>query len=251
MSELQTQLRDYFDDVVERVGVQDVIAQVHVRRQPRLRGPVRAAVTAAAAVFVGVGSVVVALWLLQGGPRLYRSSGAPVPTTTDASWVLPALIGVAAVLALGALGVFVSWGSRRGEGMETIEKTAKLRIEPGKTNRWLIVALVVLLVAIAAGAAWFLLSSPVPSDVQALLDDYIAAWNAHDGDAVLATIGTGMHVSSAGTFNGARLASFVDSMPSGWTATMTTPPSGSSPALFLLPLAGEVAEARNEPRSMG
>ena len=223
MSDLQTGLRDYFDGVVERVSAQDVISQVRVRRQPSLRRGVWVAATAAAAVFVGVGSVVLARWLLRAGPKLFGASHRAASATTTTSWVLPVLIGVVVILAIGAVAV-VAYRSRKGERMETIERTTEVKPRPASPNRWLVVTLAVLLVVALAAIVWLLVAPPgtsLPADGQALMDEYLAGWNAHDGDAVISAIGTGKHVNGSFEYSGGDLKTLVNNLPDGWAVTPT------------------------------
>ncbi len=56
---------------------------------------------------------------------------------------------------------------------------------------WLMTALIgVLALLIGVGAGWFVFSPEPPDDIdreiQSLIDDYVAAWDAHDGGAVVA-----------------------------------------------------------------
>jgi len=80
----------------------------------------------------------------------------------------------------------------RGEVMETMEKTI---YKPDRTietvtrnNRWLILAVVVLLAALVALGAWLLVDNVVTSDVEALLDDYRAAWVGNDAEALASLV---------------------------------------------------------------
>jgi hypothetical protein len=222
MSELQTQLRDYFDDVVERVSVQDVLSQARVRRQRTWR-PVWAAATAAAVVKIGVGSVVAAYWLLGAGPRQIRSVWHSVTSVaTSTSWALPVLIGVVVALAVGTAGVAVL--QKKGKRMETIERTATPVVRARTVNRWLVIALAVALVLALVAIAWLLIAPPgsaVPADVQAVLDDYAAAWEAHDGATAAAMVST--FTSYDGAYTGAALEDMVNNLSEGWKATQTGP----------------------------
>lgn len=222
MSELQTQLRDYFDDVVERVSAQDVLSQARVRRQRTWR-PVWAAATAAAVVTIGVGSVVAAYWLLGAGPRQIRSVWHSVTSVaTSTSWALPILIGVVIALAVGTAGVAVL--QERGKRMDTIERTTPPVVRTRTINRWLVIALTVALVLALVAIVWLLIAPPgsaVPADVQAVLDDYAAAWEAHDGATAAAMVGS--FTSYQGTYTGAALEELVNNLSEGWKPTPTGP----------------------------
>jgi hypothetical protein len=76
--------------------------------------------------------------------------------------------------------------------MDTLEKTTE---KPQRTiervsrnNRWLILAVVVLFAALVALGAWLLIDNLVTSDVEALIDDYLAAWETNDYDALAAVV---------------------------------------------------------------
>lgn len=70
----------------------------------------------------------------------------------------------------------------------TVERVATSR----RSNRWLVVAVVVLALAVLALGAWMiydLVAEPetaAPDAVRELMDDYTAAWNNYDGDAFMA-----------------------------------------------------------------
>ena len=70
--------------------------------------------------------------------------------------------------------------------METMEKTID---KPERTietvtrnNRWLILAVVVLLAVLVALGAWLLIDNFVTSDVEALVADYTAAYEINDSE---------------------------------------------------------------------
>jgi hypothetical protein len=208
MSDLGTQLRSYFDENVERVTPDDVLAGRHVgdlmpeprfkwRASPRLAVGLGFAVT----VFVIGGSLGLGLVLRQpgdisGSGRMALGIGDGTPESTG--W---GLVGIAAALAAIAL-VFIvlamrstRTGSRRnGEEkkmsttFETQEVDHKLE-DAHRANRWLIAAVVVLSVALIALGAWVISDltaaseNAVPDDIAEMLDDYTAAWNAGDGEA--------------------------------------------------------------------
>jgi hypothetical protein len=227
MSELQTQLHDYFDEVVERVNVQDVLAQVHVRRQRTLR-PVWAAATGAAAVTIGVGSVVAANWLASLGLQPVRSFLRAMTSAAGwTSWVPSILIGV--VVGLMVVAVSIAIFRRRGGRMDTIERTSPPEVRTRTTSSWLVIVLAVALVLALAAIVWLLVAPPgsstsaVPTDVQAVLDDYYAAENAHDGAAV-AAFGATFRINGS-DYTGPQLAAFVNLRPANWTVTPTGRPT--------------------------
>jgi|GEM_PF-6667778 len=210
MSDLGTQLRSYFDENVERVTPEDVLAGRHVgdlmpeprfkwRASPRLAVGLGFAVT----VLVLGGSLGLGLALRQpgdisGSGRMTFGVGDGTPESTG--WWL---VGVAAALAAIAL-VFIvlairsarTGSKRNGEEktmsttFETQEVDHKLE-DAHRANRWLIAAVVVLSVALIALGAWVISDltaaseNAVPDDVAEMLDDYHAAWNTGDGDAFM------------------------------------------------------------------
>lgn len=210
MSDLGTQLRSYFDENVERVTPEDVLAGRHVgdlmpeprfkwRASPRLAVGLGFAVT----VFVIGGSLGLGLALRQpgdnsGSGRMTFGVGDGTPESTG--WWL---VGVAAALATIAL-VFIvlairsartgSTRKREEETMSTTFETQEVdhKLEDAhRANRWLIAAVVVLSVALIAMGAWVISDltatseNAVPADIAEMLDDYTAAWNAGDGEAFL------------------------------------------------------------------
>jgi cytochrome c-type biogenesis protein CcmH/NrfG len=81
--------------------------------------------------------------------------------------------------------------------METIERVDLEETKPNRLrnrNRWLTVAVAVLLVALLALGAWLVFGtrgqSPTaaPAEIQQLMEDYIGAWNDHDADAIEALV---------------------------------------------------------------
>ncbi len=252
MSDLRDELRSYFDDVVERVSVDDVLAQVQVRHGPRFAflRPVRIMATAAASVLVGIGAALTAQMILRNAEAIGPSVTSVTGRVTDELWMLPVI--VAASIAAGALAA-VLWRYRplRGEPMTTTDRLTTLQ----RTNRWLIIGLVVLLIIIAAGATWYLVSSPVPKDVQVLIDDYLDAWNAHDG-ARAAELAQ-RHASSGGTWSGpAEIAGLVNSLPPGWEVRAVGTPivveqSLGSGAYYLVVEPGQITDNGFESYSEG
>jgi hypothetical protein len=182
-------------------------ARPEVARTPSWLHGVWIAATTAAAVLVFVGGVVAGRWLLGPGSVLDLAFGGSGLFRA----LTPADVGVLALVVAGASGGSVllattltlawRWRKRngraaklneRGDLMETMEKTIH---KPERTietvtrnNRWLILAVVVLLAVIVAAGAWLLIDNFVTSDVEALIEESAAAWTSFDFEAWSATV---------------------------------------------------------------
>lgn len=214
MSRVESQLREYFDAGVERVTVDDVIAQAEVRRnqlQP-LRGrrtlrPAWAAVGAFAVTILGLGGLAVALRLTEPITGEFGSSASEIVAADGGTVGVWLIAGFAAALTAGAVVWFVRRPVERetqnhnDEGkvmvMETIEDTGReagTTKETKKASRVPMVLVVVLAVALVGLLAWMLFmmrpNSPTaaPPEIVQLMEDYSAAWNAHDADALEALV---------------------------------------------------------------
>lgn len=165
------------------------------------------AATAAAAVLVFIGGVVAGRWLLSPGSVLNAAFGAPglfrAATPADVSVLALIVAGASGGSVLLATTLTLAWRWRkrngraakmheRGEVMETMEKTSD---KPERTietvtrnNRWLILAVVVLLAALVALGAWLLIDNFVTSDAEALVEESTAAWTSFDFEAWSATV---------------------------------------------------------------
>ena len=165
------------------------------------------AAATATAILVFAGGIVAGRWLLGAGPALDVAFGGSrvfqVPTPRDVSVLALVVAGAAggSVMLAAALTLLWRWRGRngrssnmntRGEVMETIEKTID---KPKRTfetvirnNRWLILAVVVLLAALVALGAWLLIDNFVTSDVEALLEESRAAFLDNDFEAWSATV---------------------------------------------------------------
>ena len=213
MSRVEPQLREYFDAGVERISVEDVIAQARVRenrleplRSRRNLKPAWAAVGAFAVTILGLGGLAVALKLTERITGEFSSDAAEIVATDSGTlgvWLIAAF--VAAVAAAGA-----TWLIRRpaqddtqdqqdeqDQGkvmvMETIEGTDRdigTSTETKQQSRWSTIAVAVLAVAVVGLVAWMVFAmrpnSPnaAPPGIVQLMEDYTAAWNAHDAGAI-------------------------------------------------------------------
>ena len=208
MPRVEHQLREYFDAGVERISIEDVIAQAEVREarleplktQWNLR-PAWAAVGAFAATIVALGGLAAVLTVTQ---RLTGELGSETADIVQADGGTVGLWLVAGLVAALAAAV-VTWMMRRptrqeqpedeDQGkvtvMETIEDTkVDTTKEPGASSRWPIALVVVLAIAVVGLIAWMTLAmhpnSPnaAPPEIAELMEQYNAAFNAYDFDAL-------------------------------------------------------------------
>jgi uncharacterized ParB-like nuclease family protein len=212
MPRVEHQLREYFEAGVDRLTVDDVIAQAAVRNgdaepiqeRASLR-PVWAAAAGFALTLAAFGGVFVVIGLLRfvaGNEAAGGFGQVAAPAGGIAVWSIAA-VGAAVVAALA--GRLARRPERSAEvedngkvnvmeTMEkpTVEKTTNEQLR--KRNRWLIVAVAVLLVAVLGLGAWMafgtrpLSPNAAPAEVQQLMENYTAAWNAADADALEALV---------------------------------------------------------------
>ncbi len=220
MSGVEHQLREYFDASVERISVDDVIAHAEVQedllqplRSRRTLKPAWAAVGAFAATIVGLGGFSAALKLSERVAGEFGAGGSEIVATDGGTlgiWLIAAFVA-----ALAAAGV--TWLIRRpaeqpptdqeDQGkvmvMETIEDTDRevgATKEVKNSSRWPIVLVVVLAIAVAGLVAWMTLAmrpnSPnaAPAEIVQLMEDYNAAWNAYDADALAGLVTDGYRI---------------------------------------------------------
>jgi flagellar basal body-associated protein FliL len=213
----ETQLREYFDAGVERVSAEDVIARVRVSEgglQPlhtqRNFRPAWAGVGAFAATLIGLGGLASVLKL---APRVAGDAGAGAAEIVDAGGNMIAVWLIAAVVAAVVAGLTV-WlvhrsskstqneeNTEANEGrvkvMETIERSDTEDQTTEKTeqrSRWPIVVIVLMAIALVGLIAWMTLAmrpnSPTaaPLEIVELIEDYTAAFNSYDADALEAVV---------------------------------------------------------------
>lgn len=237
MSDLNTQLRDYFDANVERVTADDVLAGRRVVAQPadpqpRWRTSPRWAVGFGFAVtaFVVGGSLGLGLVLRQPGDDAgsgLASFGIGAGTPESTGW---GLLGIAAVLAVVAsiFMVLALRNARRGSGTREKENAMSTTLdtppvdhkleEAHRANRWLIAAVVVLAIAVIALGAWVVTdltatsATEVPAEIAEMLEGYRGAWNDYDGEAFLGYIREMdyVHSSAMGTYNAAETVALIN-----------------------------------------
>ncbi len=228
MSRVEPQLREYFDAGVERITVEDVIAQAQVQenRLEPLRGrrsfkPAWAAVGAFAVTILGLGGLAAGLKLTERITLEFGADAAEIVAADGGTlgvWLIAAF--VAALAAAGA-----TWLIRRPTekdtkdqddqgrvtAMETIEDTDRdvgTTKETKRYSRWPTVLIVVLAVALVGLVAWMVLmmrpNSPTaaPPEIVQLMEDYTAAWNAHDANALEGLVTADYHIYDTSSASG-------------------------------------------------
>lgn len=208
MSRVERQIHDYFDAGVERISVEDVIAQAAVsetrlkplKTQHNLR-PAWAAVGAFAVTIAALGGLAAVLSIAERFSGEFGSDAADVIQTDGGTVGLWLVAGLVAAVAAAAVTWLVRRPTKHEESqdedqgkvrvMETIEDTtATTTTEPRAPSRWPIVLIVLLAIAVVGLIAWMTLSmrpnSPTaaPPEVVELMEGYTAAFNAHDADAL-------------------------------------------------------------------
>ncbi len=193
MPDVEVQLRTYFDSNVERIDAEDVVAGTRVTSQlkrwdVRARHPIRVASASAVLMTAAIGAVAVGAWALgRGGSRIGEAVTTPTAAQPFDTIVWPISL-IAAGVAIAAAVVLMT-KMRKGNSMDTLERqTPEVRIEHlRKSNRGLIIALVVTVLALAGLGGWVLfdkvLDTGIEADVQALLDEFLANANAGDLEA--------------------------------------------------------------------
>lgn len=239
MSDLKTQLRDYFDANVERVVADDVFAGRHVvdqiaEPQPRWRSSPRFAIGFgfAMTVFIVAGSLGLGLVLRQPGDDAgsgIASFGIGAGTPESTGW---GLLGTAVILVVVSIVfmVLALRSARRVSGTREKENAMSTTFdtppvdhkleEAHRTNRWLIAAVVVLAIAVVALGAWVVTdltatsATEVPAEISTMLDGYSGTWNDYDGDAFLGYVREldYVHSSYGGEFDATETADVMN----GW-----------------------------------
>ena len=191
MPNVESQLRQYFDSTVERIDVDDVLAGARVSTQLqrwdiRARHQLLAFTAAAFGVAASISLVVVGVLMLSGGQRIGEAT---VPTAatpaTPIAWPL-GIFGVGAAIA--ATTALTITRKRKGGVMDTMERQEpEVQIKHlQKSNRGLIVALVVALLALAGLGGWMLfdtIDTGAAGEINALLDEYIGLAETSDWEA--------------------------------------------------------------------
>jgi len=158
------------------------------------------AAASAAGVLVFVGGVAMGRWIPGGGRPVFGSGSIPLPVPTDVGVLAAVGAGAAGggVLLLAALTLGFSWRrshrssmrSTKGMTMETLERTTVLPEQTiervTRINKWLILAVAVLVAALAGIGAWLAISQFATSDIEQLVIDSNVAVNDGDVEAYLA-----------------------------------------------------------------
>lgn len=128
---------------------------------------------------------------LDAGWTLIPETVGEATTTTSNWWVLIPAIAVAIAIAAALIVRNQQARAQKERAMATTIETPpseQLRTAE-RNNRWLVVAVVVLAVALVALGAWVLYDQASEPDttateeVTAALDEYTVAWNSEDADA--------------------------------------------------------------------
>ena len=194
MPDVESQLRQYFDSTVERIDADDVMAGARVTKQlqrwdVRARHPFRVAAAAASLMMAAIGAVVIGAWTLGRGGTFIRDTG-PTPTAAQpsetAGW--PIVLIAAVAVGIGIIALTYRRRKRKGGVMDTMERQSEKPQEKGdRSNRGLMIALIVALVALAALGTWVLfdkvINTGIEADINALLDEYHVNGNASNWDA--------------------------------------------------------------------
>lgn len=204
MSDVFTQLRAYFDEVTERMTEEDIRMRATTARGVRTP-PVRFRPRPLAAGAIGFGlamtlvGAVLVMNRVFGGTADVGAGGGSGFNGAGSPWVvIPVVVG-AGLLAAGIIATLQNTRikSKGGRTMQTIEREEPT-VEDSqlfhlkKRNRlfvWLSGFLALAVIGLGAWLAMELTGSDgasLPSEVEAALDDYIAAWDTSDGVAFMA-----------------------------------------------------------------
>jgi hypothetical protein len=214
MPRAEHQLRDYFDAGVERITAEDVILRAQPLQERRQHLATRRRLRAAA---IAAGAFSFTLLAFGGLAFLSElsnrssggfASGAPfvAPGAATVTWT-------AAALGAGGIVALVTWivthkpRSRTREGRivmtDTIEREDLIEeMTADKRDRRQRLTIVALTIALVASLAWITFGTRAPSpdaapaEIVELMEDYTAAWNAYDADALEALVTNGYRIRS-------------------------------------------------------
>lgn len=235
MQDLERELAQYgavLRDRAPAVGLDEV--ETRLARPPTDHRPVRAAVTGALVALASIGFVFVGgllVDLLGTAATIQRPSVSPASGASTGPAVMAIVVGSGALAVLaGAAAVGVKHHrknqvpkrnaktrERRKKKMRTMEKPVAPVDKLERNNRYLIVGLVVAVLLAAGFGAWLIVDNARPAienDIIALIDDYGAAWEANDPDALVALLTPNFTVKAGNglTYNIDELGSLVRSI---------------------------------------
>lgn len=209
MLDVERQLREYFEEVVERVTAEDVRVRVSTERGVRIpeRRLLRLRPLAAGAIGFGVALTLLGLVLVTD--RLFAAdvgdaTGGPTgllePGTGSSPWlIIPVAIGLATLIAGAIYMRHTQLESRGGKDMQTMEQIDTGATEAGdnekqmlkRRSRFLGWLSGLLVLAVLGLGAWLVAEvssdsgASLPSEVRTAVDNYAAAWANTDADAFL------------------------------------------------------------------
>ncbi len=209
MQDLERELARYgavLRDRAPAVGIEEV--ETRLARPPTGHRPVRSAVAGALVALASIGLMFVSgllVDLLGMTPTGRTPSAAPAGGTSTGPAVMAIVVGSGALAVLGgaaAVGLrhhrkaqepvrIAKTRERRKKKMRTIERPVAPVEKLERSNRYLIIGLVVAVLLAAGFGAWLIVDAVGTSterQITALLDDYGAAWSANDGAGVLALL---------------------------------------------------------------
>ena len=242
MQDLERELAQYgavLRDRAPAVGLEEI--ETRLARPPTGHRPVREAVAGALVALASIGLMFVGgllVDLLGTVSTIRRPSVSPATGTSTGPAVMAIVVGSGALAVLaGAAAVglkqhrktqepkrIAKRRERRKKKMRTMEKPVAPVEKLARNNRYLIVGLVVAVLLAAGFGAWLIVDNAktgIERDIEALLDEYGAAWEANDGAAVLALLTEDGAVLgfNGRTYRGDELAFEVDHL-----GTFTTEP---------------------------
>jgi hypothetical protein len=209
MPDLEHELARYGAVIRDRapaVGLEEV--KTRLARPPAGHRPVRSAVAGALVALASIGLMFVSgllVDLLGMAPTGRTPSAAAAGGTSTGPAVMAIVVGSGALAVLGGAATvalrhhrkaqepvrIAKTRERRKKKMRTIERPVAPVEKLERSNRYLIIGLVVAVLLAAGFGAWLIVDAVGTSterQITALLDDYGAAWSANDGAGVLALL---------------------------------------------------------------
>ena len=207
MQDLERDLARYGTVLRQHAPALD-LSEIEARRDrpPTNHRPVRSAVAGAMLALASIGLVflgAVLVDMVSSAGWIERAVVSPAAGSPPGPAVMAVVVGGGALTVLGsaaAVGLRRRYRANesqrearsrewRKRKMQTIEKPVSPVQKLERSNRYLIIGLVVAALLAAGFGAWLIIDntqSATERDIAELLDSYGAAWVANDGDAVLA-----------------------------------------------------------------